>query len=221
MIQADRPVLYLNLTVINGTEAVKAKVKEKIQRSKLPKSLKKGVGKRAGVVASKRVKPSRIAEKMGTKLCEKMPREMAERGLMVEMEEVFREANYLVIQLQVQHVDAKALERAQRVEYADLTMDDDAVNESTFTSELLAWCLKMIGGDNQKRLEETFLPEKVQAKMETKILETMTDKFEKKGIEADVAILREENQARYFYQKLKDVRQREEADDDSGEEEDA
>jgi hypothetical protein len=192
--------------VIDGSALVKSKVKERVDNSKLPTSLKDAVANRAGHVASKRIKPSKIAQNIGTKLCERTPQKMAEMGVTVAMEQVFREGPLVVLQLQVQHVDARAIEKVRRQEAADLTQSDTS-SEATVASALLEWCLRIIGSDNQKKLESEFLPEKVQAKLESKILEIMTERFERKGLEVDVEIVREERQAKYFFRKLKEMRE--------------
>lgn len=145
-----------------------------------------------------------MAKKIGSKLCERMPQRMADMGLTVEMEQVFREGSFVVIQLQVQHVDVRAVERALREEKSDL----HSASERTVSSPLLLErCLKMIGSDNQKALEDEFLPGKVQSKLETKILQVMKEKFERKGLVVDVEILTEARQGRFFYRKLREVRQ--------------
>jgi hypothetical protein len=170
--------------------------------------MKDSIAQRAGQVMSKRIKPSTLAQKIGGKLCERMPPKMADMGLTVAMEEVFREGPFVVMQLQVQHVDTLAVEKAQRLENADLTQSDldTTTNEATLASALLEWCLKLIGTDKKKQLEEDFLPEKVQSKLATKILEVMTEKFDRQGLVIYIEILKEEQQARFFYRQLREVR---------------
>lgn len=65
-------------------------------------------------------------------------KKMAEMGLTIAMEEVFREGSFVVVQLQVQHVDATAIERGQREETADLTQSDgNTDSHTTFAGALL------------------------------------------------------------------------------------
>jgi hypothetical protein len=71
------------------------------------------------------------------------------------------------------------------------------------SSEMLEWCLKLIGTNDQRKLEEEYLPEKVQMKLETKLLELLTDKCKQNKL--DIMILREDKQARFFYQTLKQL----------------
>lgn len=93
----------------------------------------------------------------------------------------------------------------QREENADLTQDDDA-NSSSVAGALLEWSLKLIGRGNQQKLEGDFLPKKVQDKLQTEMMNMMAEKFEEKRLEADVEIIKEEKQARFFYSKLREVR---------------
>jgi len=180
-------------------------VKKKVEESKIPKQMKEAVAKRAGYMASSRVKPAMIAKKMSAKLCQKMPENMKQAGLTVALEEVFREENYFVLELQVQHVDTVAVERKQRESNTDMTQDDNDTS-SSLAGALLDWSLRLIGQDNQRRLEGDFLPGKVQQKLDTQMLEIMEEKFEDMQLKADVQILKEKRQARYFYSKLKAIR---------------
>jgi hypothetical protein len=191
--------------VHDASKVIKAKVSARVNDSKLPKPVKGIVAGRAAKVASKLMKPPKIAEKMGKKICKKIPKKMKEKGLTVEMEEVFREGPYVVLQLQVQHVDTIAVEKAQREENVDLGQDDDA-QSSSVAGALLDWSMWLIGQNNQKKLEGGFLPQKVQAKLQTKMMAMMADKFEEKQLKADVEIMKEEKQARFFYSRLKAVR---------------
>ena len=63
-----------------------------------------------------------------------------------------------------------------------------------------------MGQDNQRKLEEDFLPAKVQAKLGDKMMATMEEKFEDMHLKAECQIIKEENQARYFYSKIRDIR---------------
>jgi hypothetical protein len=189
--------------VNDESKAFKAIRGEGVENANLPFSLEDSIAQGASHVMSKRIKLSKLAQKIGTKLCESMPRKMAEMGLTVEMEEVFREGNFVVMQLQVQHVDTRAVEKALGRENIDLTKID---LDTTLAGTLLEWCTELIGNDKMKQVENDFLPEMVQSKLTTKILEVMTEKFERKGLIIDVEILKEEQQARFFYRQLKELR---------------
>jgi hypothetical protein len=163
-------------------------------------------------VASKRIKPSKVAIQLGGKLVKKMPKKMKEKGLTVEMEQVFCEGPYVVLQLQVQHVDMVAAEKAMREDKTKTAtpLDDDIEQEdqasNTVAGTLIQWSLYLMGSTNQKKLEEGFLATQVQAKLETAMAEMMNEKLQEKQIIADCDIVKEEKQARYFYAKLQEVR---------------
>ena len=193
-------------TVDDASETIKAKVAQKVEKSKLPPPIKPLVAKHAGQAASKLMTPSKIAKTMGAKMCKVLPKKMKEKGLTVELEEAFREGPYIVLQLQVLHVDAAAVEKSMREENADLTEDDEAAATNTIAGTLIEWSYKLIGAENQKKLEEGFLSAKVQAKLETAMAVMMAEKFEQKQLKAQIQILKEEKQARYFYGKIKEVR---------------
>jgi hypothetical protein len=77
--------------VIDGSEAVKAKVSKKVEKSNLPTPLKKLAAIHAPQAASDFASPEIMAKMMGKKLCDKLPKKMWEKGLTVEMEEIFRQ----------------------------------------------------------------------------------------------------------------------------------
>lgn len=185
MSKDERPVLYINIIVLDASEAVKATVTESINknRPKMPEQIKKGVAQ----VASDLATPSRVAEKIGAKVCEKMTKKLKEKGITAEVEEVFQELNYLVLQMQVQHVDTVT------------------VAAGFFEWIKLFFCL--IGAYNQKSLELDYLPGVVQSKMELLMDELLAEKIAEKKVEARAKVLHESNQARYFYSTLKEVRE--------------
>jgi hypothetical protein len=109
-------------------------------------------------VASKRITPSKVASQLGGKLIKKIPKKMKEKGLTVEMEQVFCEGPYVVLALQVQHVDMVAAEKAMREDKtltSDIEEEDEASN--TVAGTLLQWSLYLMGSTNQKKLEEGFI----------------------------------------------------------------
>ena len=186
--------------MIDGSTAVKEKVKKRVGNSKLPPQLRESFGNGAAHVASKRSTPDKVAERLGPQLCEKTTQRLAEMGVTIEMEECFREGPFVVLQLQVLRVDARTIQRAQV--QGNL---EDVSGDTAASNKLFEWCLDIIGSDNQKKLEEEYLPDKVQSKIESKILNVMKEKLERKGVVANVDIVREEKQARYFFEKLKEI----------------
>lgn len=191
------------MPVHDASEAIKAKVKAKVEDSKLPKQIKGAVANTAGKLASKKVKPSMMAGKMAKKLENKLPPEMKKKGLTVSLESVFEEANYFVLELNVLHVDSVAIEKNMREASADVTKDDD---QTSLVGTMLQWSLSLMGQDNQRKLEEDFLPAKVQAKLGEQMMAVMEEKFEDMKLKAEVQILKEEKQARYFYSKIRGIR---------------
>lgn len=143
-------------SVHDASEAIKAKVSVKVSDSKLPQPVTESVSGRVGTAGSKVVAPSKIAGRMGQKMCEKIPKKMKEKGLTVEMEEVFCEGPYVVIQLQVQHVDTIAVEKAQREENVNVRQDQS----SSVAGSLLEWSMWLMGQSNQQKLEGGFLAKK-------------------------------------------------------------
>ena len=177
-----------------------------MEKSNLPKHIRGIAVKHAGEIASKRVTPSKVAEKMGAKLCKILPKKMKEKGLTVRLEEVFREGPFVVLQLQVQHVDLVTMEKVRNEEISRSSEEDEEAASNNFAGTLIDWSLKLIGTTNQKKLEESFLPAKVQAKLETSLTTMMGEKFKEKQIQADIKIVKEKRQARYFYEQLREVR---------------
>ena len=159
-------------------------------------------------------------------MTKKIPQKMKAKGVTVDMKEVFREGPYVVLQLQVIHVDMVAVERSmQESEETSAapssavdgdSSDDDASTASsasanTVAGALLQWTYTLIGAKNQARLESQFLPPKVQAKLETGMAEMLSSTFAEKKLHAEIRVMKEANQARFFYNKLKQVREEEEA----------
>lgn len=122
------------------------------------------------------------------------------------LEEVFREEHYFVLELQVQHVDALTAEKAKRESFFYLSRED-LDSSSSIAGTLLDWTLKLMGEGNQRIFEGGYLPAKVQEKLEKQMMRMMMEKFENMNLKAEVKILKEEKQGRYFFSKLKAIRQ--------------
>ena len=193
--------------VLDASEVVRDTVLKKVLASTIPKQMKEAVAMRAANLASSRVTRSKIAQKISRKLCQTMPMKLKEMGLTVVLEETFREKHYFVLELQVQHVDAMAAEKAQREKGFESSREESSSIEGT----LLDWSLKLMGEDNQRMLEEEYLPAKVQHKLEKQMLHVIREKFENMHMKAEVTILKEGKQGRYFFSTLKAVQQEVEA----------
>jgi hypothetical protein len=83
-----------------------------------------------------------VAKVLGPKMCRKLPKKMKEKGLTVEMEEVFREGPYVVLQMQVIHVDTAVL-------------GTDG-NESSLLSGWINLFMELVGVGYQKKIEEDY-----------------------------------------------------------------
>jgi len=204
----DKTVLYMNIHIIDVVEAVKDQVSQKIAKSNLlPPPIRKWAAQSApNLLPTDMVaKPSVVVEKMGAKLCRKVPRKMKEKGLQAVIEEVFREGPLVVFQLQIQHVDAMHLIRSS----GETIPPEETNKQSVFARILLlfAWFFRMIGVKGQRSIEEEFLPRLIHLKLESALNEVIVEKLESKKVVADTMVLPEAKQARYFYEKLRQVRE--------------
>ncbi|CAB9497047.1 expressed unknown protein [Seminavis robusta] len=194
-----KSVLFLNIIVLDGTQGVKKAVKEKIDKTNMPQPIKDAAKKIGAKAASKLATPTTIATKMSQEMPKKMPLEMAEKGMTVTAEAVFQEGPYVVIQLQVQKLNSVLMAEVKALE--------DKETDWTWLIRLLTWFLSLLGATHQKTLEEEYLPRIVQAKMEPMMNEMLKVRLEEEmKMEATTQVLGEEKQARYFFQKLKEIR---------------
>ena len=125
--------------VQDGTAAVKARVEKHL--SKLPNPLKRHAARQASGLATSGMVAQYLSQRMITKL----PRKMKEKGVTIKLEEVFREGPYIVLELEVIHVDSIALTGNKH--YPDMT---DAI------SWMVQWFLEAMGPDFQKSIEEDY-----------------------------------------------------------------
>lgn len=84
-------LLSRKLLVHDGKEAVKEKVAKKIGKSNLPAPLKKIAAVHAPQAASDFATPDTMVKMMSKKMRDKLPKKMWEKGLTVEIQEVFRQ----------------------------------------------------------------------------------------------------------------------------------
>jgi hypothetical protein len=187
-------------------------------------------------VATNVVTPAVIAKKMGQKLCQKMPEKMLLKGITTFVEEIFREGPYVVFQLQVQHVniatltqsklagisseedDKKSKEKkdddhicAKKGETVDATLQPAQPQDvKHWFMHWLELFLQLIGVIHQRTIEEDVLPDLIQRKLESAMGEIMAEKMGEKFLDAESKVCSASNQARYFFDKLKEVRKGEE-----------
>jgi hypothetical protein len=216
-------VLYINVTVIDHSAAVKRKVGKKIEKSSLPKPLKSIASRTAPKIAGDYlVTPKLMATTLVEKLMVKIPRKLSDKGITAEIEPVFQEGPYVVMQLHVHHVDlvkfvvkqnnptAASLTTTPRLAWFDLARTVDE-NPAQVWSKLmiLFWiCLfSLVGTATLSYLESYVVPRIVQSKMEATLQELLDQKLEKKQLEAHGVVLKECNQARYFYSQVAKIKQ--------------
>jgi hypothetical protein len=131
---AEKSVLYINVVVIDASEAIANKVRVRVKDFKVPKRLRRVVTAVATGVAGNVFTLEKIAKKVSKKICHKVPEKMLLRGITAVVEEVFREGPFVVFQLQVQHVDLATLTEKQlnkELKAGKDTVKDDDDNSST------------------------------------------------------------------------------------------
>lgn len=224
----DRPVLYINILVLDATHAVKLRVGNKISQSSLPKPLKELAKRTAPKIASEWTSPKVVAQKLSKKLCEKLPQKMNERGMNVKVEEVFREGPYVVLQLQVQHVNLleliKSIQNNEDEDDGNLIDDDDddagttgkstTKRSDTTCSDLIktiisvvcSWFFWLIGIEGQFALESYYFPRMIQSKMDRLVAAVLEEKLSDQKMDAVAQVLPESKQARYFYEIISQIK---------------
>jgi hypothetical protein len=99
----------------------------------LPERVKNRAAKRAG----KLTKPRRIAQQVSRKMLKKIPDGMKEKGVTVDMEEIFLEGPYIVFQMRVVHVNALVLTNDRMESFSDFVQ----------------WFMASVGEDWQQTIE--------------------------------------------------------------------
>lgn len=100
---------------------------------------------------------------------------------------------YLVMQMQVKHVDAAAMAEAK--------------TENKSIGAKLQKFLTFIGAKNKGKLESYFLPGMIEKKLPGMMTEMMGEKMAEKGVKAEAKVLSETKQEKYFDAKIKEIRQ--------------
>jgi hypothetical protein len=100
----------------------------------IPNAVKNQAAQQAGHLTS----PKYVTHALSQVLCKKVPENLQKQGVTVQMEEVFREHTYVVLQLRIKHVNP-------------LTM-----MSSAWTETGLSWLLDSIGASNRKKMEEGY-----------------------------------------------------------------
>lgn len=208
LIRPDRKVIYINLVVLDASSAIDQQLSKKL-KGKVFKPLQKLATKAATTVAT----PERVAGVLSQELPKKMVEKMASKGLAAAAELVFVEGPYVVVQMQILSVSPAAMIEAQ----AHDKYDDDTgelKRKATLSSNWAArltqcWhhLLRIIGVHRKHLLQEEYLPNLIQSKMESVMGDVVADKLESKGLEAMSQVLPEMQQARFFFSTLQQVRE--------------
>jgi hypothetical protein len=109
----EKSILYINIVVIDASEAITNKVRARVEDSKLPKRLRRVVTAAATGIAGNVFTLEKIAKKVSKKICHTLPEKLLLRGITAVLEEIFREGPFVVFQLQVKHVDLATLTEKQ------------------------------------------------------------------------------------------------------------
>lgn len=98
-------VVFLNITIVDVSLAVKEKVKGKLE--KLPKQVQNQAAHAATYFTGRR----KAAQILSQRFCRELPDTFAKKGVTITVEEVFREGPYIVLKLTVLNVDSQAIDR--------------------------------------------------------------------------------------------------------------
>lgn len=132
---SDKNILYLNLAIGDISEAIKERVTKKLERAVVIPHV---VIDRAAQKASDMTSPRVVAQALGQALCKQFPKELQKKGITAEMEEVFRELTFVVLQLRILHVDPMLLA------------------SSWLSGGFATMLLQTIGADNRKYFEADY-----------------------------------------------------------------
>jgi hypothetical protein len=218
MMEETLKVLYINVMVTDPTAAVHRAVQRKINEKDLPMPLHMVATKVGQRVAKHVATPELIADIVSEKLPLELTKKLKKRGITGVAETVFVEAPYMVIQLQVQHVETNLLVSSKAKDFHD---DETGELESraTLSPSVAGYITKFLdcfwrivasprlqGFQLQSAIEHYHLPRIVQAKMESFIPELLAEKLHRKGLEIECQVLPEEQQSRFFYAQLQSIR---------------
>mmetsp|Transcript_42550 Transcript_42550/g.102923 ORF Transcript_42550/g.102923 Transcript_42550/m.102923 type:complete len:285 (+) Transcript_42550:1555-2409(+) len=98
-------VVFLNITIVDASLAVKEKVRGKLE--KLPKPVQNQAAHAATYFTGRR----KAAQLLSQRFCRELPCIFAKKGVTITVEEVFREGHYIVLKLMVLNVDSQSIDR--------------------------------------------------------------------------------------------------------------
>lgn len=183
----DHGVIFLNVTIQDGTEAVKAKVAKRLKLLPVP------VQNTAARTASELTTPKMLAKQVSLELLRKVPACLKKKGITVDMEEIFREGPYILFQLRVLHVDT-------------VMLAEDLMGHSS----LVRWLVGHVSEGLQRTLEEDYLPKQILGILEQEMPKSLTKQMKDKKLAVDVKVITCcEEQALYFTSKVGEIREHE------------
>ena len=184
--------MVFSFVVIDASEAVNAKVAEELAKRKhLPRPFKNRVVKRVAKVANNYAMASKAVELITPKLCEELPLMMKKKGLVVHVEEAFREGPFVVLELQVIKVNMKVVKE----------------EVPSTTVRVVEQLLGMIGTKKKDKLESNYLSKVAQNKMESSLADLLRAELAERKLVAEAEVFSEEKQARFFFPMVRQVRQ--------------
>ena len=203
----DRPVCFVNLVVLDATLAIDQQLQREFKD--IPKPIHQVAAKLATTAWAN---PERVAEVLQTELPKDLMKKLDAHGITAVAETTFWEGPYLVVQLQVQSVDAAALVEARSKTFYDEwgDVEEEAHMSRTMALRLkscLQFLLSCLGIRIQSFLQNNFLPYLVQLPLERALDKSIAAKLQRRGFHASSKVLSQRNQARYFFETLHEVRQ--------------
>eukprot|EP00614_Pseudopedinella_elastica_P001392 CAMPEP_0172588154 /NCGR_PEP_ID=MMETSP1068-20121228/7101_1 /TAXON_ID=35684 /ORGANISM="Pseudopedinella elastica, Strain CCMP716" /LENGTH=227 /DNA_ID=CAMNT_0013383397 /DNA_START=88 /DNA_END=771 /DNA_ORIENTATION=- len=180
------PSLYINVILVDASSSVEEKVNEKLEASIGRGYLRnKLINKVSQKAVSKMAKnPEIITTKIAENFLEAMPPKLKEMGIEVDLRKAYISGPFLVLKLDILHVSAEALIEAKKGSEAALKLK----GLLSYTPQALAVLL-----------EDHWLPDLLSHKLQEVVTEKILEKTKEKGVELEMEICREENEAHYFF----------------------
>eukprot|EP00980_Cylindrotheca_fusiformis_P010206 scaffold2271_cov130-Cylindrotheca_fusiformis.AAC.1 len=169
-------IAYVNVTIEDASMAIKKQVRKKL--GNFPKPIQNQAAHAAGLFTT----PKKVAQILSQRLCEELPRNFAKRGIVVEIEEFFREGPYFVLKLVVVNV--------------------------AMVENWIQWFTRTIGVKDI--IEGDFLPNFVTRQLTETMPAIINKRMASNDITAETMVNSREDQEKYFRMKLVELRDDEE-----------
>ena len=126
--------MFVSMLVRSVSEAIKNHVTKKLERAKvIPNSMVA----QAALTASELASPKYVTQAISDEICRQMPEELKKKGIYSQMDFVFQENTFAVLELRLIFVDPLAL-------------------VSAWSEAGISWFLDCIGAPNRKYFEEYY-----------------------------------------------------------------